>query len=78
MATEAGAFAKEKFGQDHPLTLDAVTSSAVACACLGRVEEAKVNIEDVLTTQTRVLGRDHPKTQETRRGMCLLGFAVPG
>ena len=41
------------------------------------MEESKANYEDLLATQTRVLGRDHPRTNETRQIMCSLGFAVP-
>ena len=65
MATEFVAFAKAKFGPEDSRTLAAVTTYAVACAKLGRVEEAKATFEDVLTTQTRVLGREHPMTQTT-------------
>ena len=75
MATELVAFAKAKFGLEDPRTLEAVKSYATACAGLGRVEEAKANFEDVLTTQTRVLGRDHLETQGTRQTMRLFGFA---
>lgn len=39
---------------------------ATAGANLGRVEEAKAIFEDVLSTKTRILGHDHPYTQETR------------
>ena len=77
MATELIVFAKAKFGLDDTRTLYAMGKYAVACAGLGRLEEAKANFEDVLTTQTRVFGRYHPDTQVTRHNMRLYGFAVP-
>ena len=77
IATEFIAFAKAKFGPEDPRTLQAMTIYAMACAGLGRLEEAKANFEDVLTTQTRVFGRYHPDTQVTRHNMRLYGFAVP-
>ena len=76
-AAEAVAFCKAKFGLENPKTLTARTKYAVVCAKLGRVEEAKANFEDVLTTQTRVLGRDHPQTQHTLKGMRRNGVPVP-
>ena len=76
-AVEAVAFTKAKFGLEDPLTLIAWTLYAAACAKLGRVEEAKANFNYVLTTQTRVLGRDHPDTQMTRAVMSDFGFPVP-
>ena len=77
VAAEAVAFHKAKFGLEDPKTLAAVRKYAIACAELGRVEEAKTNFEDVLATQTRVLGREHPSTQITREYMQALGFAEP-
>ena len=76
-AADAVTFAKAKFGLEDPRTLEAVTTYAVACAKLGRVEEAKATFDDLLITQTRVLGRDHPLTQYTVTDMRNLGFAVP-
>ena len=75
MATEAVAFAKAKFGLEDPRTLTVRKNYASACVKLGRVEEAKAIFEDVLTTQTRVLGRDHPYTQSTLESMRYYGFA---
>ena len=75
--TELVAFAKAKFGLENPRTLNAMESYAVTCAKLGRDEEAKATFEDVLTTETRVFGRDHPYTQETRQSMRTYGFAEP-
>ena len=77
MATEAVAFTKAKLGLEHRLTLKASEGYAFACAKLGRVEEAEAFFEEVLTTQTRVLGRDHPDTQYTRRNMRTCGFEQP-
>ena len=75
MATELVAFAKAKFGPEDPRTLTAVRTYAVACAKLGRVEEAKANFNHVLTTQSRVFGREHPYTQNTLGQMRIFGFA---
>ena len=74
-AAEAGAFTKAKFGFEHPMTLEARKLYALACAKLGRIEEAKASFEDALTTQIRVLGRDHPATEHTRQYMRTYGFA---
>ena len=76
-AAEAVAFCKAKFGLENPKTLIAMHTYAVAYASLGRLEEAKANFEDVLATETRVLGREHPYTQETVRDMRNFGFTVP-
>ena len=77
IATELVAFAKATFGLEHQLTLAAVKTYALACATLGRVEEAKANAQEALTIETRVMGREHPDTQTTRRHMRALGFAEP-
>ena len=76
-AAEATTFAKANFGLEHPQILSAVRTYALACANLGRVEEAKENFEDILAIQTRVLGRDHPETQLTLKSIRHYGFAVP-
>ena len=76
-ATELVAFAKAKFGLEDPVTLKAMGTYARTCARVGRVEEAKANFEDVLTTQTRVLGREHPDTQVTLQNMRIYGFVEP-
>ena len=77
MASELVAFAKAKFGLERSVTLIAMTTYAGACAKLGRVEEAKEIFEEVLSIETRVLGRDHPQTQFTLRRMRDYGFAEP-
>ena len=76
-AAEAVAFNKAKYGLEDLKTLAAVRAYAVACAKLGRIEEAKANFEDALTIETRVLGRDHPETQGTLSQMRTYGLAVP-
>ena len=76
-AAELILFTREKFGGDDPLTLKAKSRYASASAGLGRLEEAKANFEDVLTTQTRVFGRDHPDTQHTIDVMRTYGFGEP-
>ena len=75
--TELIPSAKAKLGLEHQLTLKAITMHGRACAELGRGEEAKANLECALTTQTRVLGRDHFDTQGTLHGMRAFGFAEP-
>ena len=77
MAAESVAFAKATFGREDPRTLTATKMYATACLALGRIEEAKANFEDVLTIETRLLGREHPDTQHTRRAMQYFGFAEP-
>ena len=77
MAAEAVAFAKEKFDLEDSKTLKGMNSYAIACAKLGRVEEAKAAFEDVLSIETRVLGRDHPHTQFTSEKMRKYGFGEP-
>ena len=77
VATELIAFAKAKFGPEDSPTLEAMRAYAIICAKLGRVEEAKAHFEDVLTTKTRVLGRDHPSTQLTWQIMLYYGVAEP-
>ena len=74
---ELVAFAKAKFGLEHRSTLAVVKTYAHACAKLGRVKEAKADFEDVLTTEARVFGREHPDTQTTRHVMRSYGLAVP-
>ena len=76
-AAELVAFNKEHFSMESTQTLNTLQTYAVACAKIGRLEEAKVHFEDVLTTQTRVMGREHPHTQNTWQAMLFYGFAVP-
>ena len=77
-AAELVAFAKAKLGLEDRVTLQAVATYADACAKLGRIEEAKANFDDTLTTQTRVLGREHPQTQHTLlMHMRFHGFTEP-
>ena len=76
-AAEAVAFHKAKYGLEDPVTLAAMHTYAIACTKLDRVEEAKATFEDVLSTQTRVLGREHPYTQDTLSKMRFYGFAAP-
>ena len=78
-AAEVAAYYKARFGSEDPGFLRARIICAIAFAKLGRLEEAKANFEDILSIQVRVLGRDHPDTQRTRRYMYMysFGFAVP-
>ena len=68
-AVELLAFSKAHFGRDDFPTLMAKNLRALACAKLGRTDESKAIWDDVLKTQTRIYGRDHPNTQETRNIM---------
>ena len=76
-ATELVAFAKAHYGLEDPMTLNALYTYAQACAELDRREEAKANFEYVLSTQTRVLGREHSHTQNTWQCIQYYGFAEP-
>ena len=77
MATEFLAFTKAKFGLEHPTTLTSMRTYAAACATVGRAKEAKETFEHLLTTETRIVGRDHPDTQCTREWMRRVGIPVP-
>ena len=55
----------------------ALTTYALASVKLGRVKEAKAIFEDVLATETRVFGQEHPYTQEILGQMRTYGFAEP-
>ena len=77
MATELVPYYKGHYGLEHCMTLPGMSMYASACAKLGRVEEAKAKFEEVLTIETRVLGRDHPITQDTLGEMRTYGFAEP-
>ena len=74
---EVVAYDKAHYGPEDPRTLKAMRTYAAACAKTGRMEEAKALFEDVLSTETRILGRDHGETRETRQSMRAYGFAVP-
>ena len=71
-ATEFVTLCKAKYGLEDQKTLIAMRKYAVTCAKLRRGEEAKVNFKNVLTIQARILGRDHPDTQNTRE--CIQQF----
>ena len=75
-AAELVAITKARYGRENPMTLTAMRQYAGACMKLGRVEEAKATFEDVVTTQTRVLGRDHRNTQVTWEHMRFYGVAA--
>ena len=77
VTTELVAYSKAHYGMEHLVTLIALTTYAIACAQLGRVEESKETFEDAFITQTRILGRDHPYTQITLERMQIYGFAQP-
>ena len=68
-ATDTVTFSTAKYGKENPFTLRSRAQYAAACALLGRVDEARTIFNDVLTIESRVLGRDHPRTEDTRRCM---------
>ena len=76
-AAELVTVSKAKFGLEHQQTLVARKVHAIACAKLGRMAESKAIFQDVLTTETRVCGRDNPNTQQTRAKMLGYGFLTP-
>ena len=76
-AAELVAFSQVHYSMESTQTLKPRTMYAVACAKLGRVEEAEDIFEDVLATQARVFGRDHPYTKDTLRQMRTYGFGEP-
>ena len=56
---------KENLGLDAPLTLKTVTAYAQTLHRVGDLDEARAVLTDVLPTQSRVLGLDHPDTKST-------------
>ena len=76
-AAELVAYNKARYGFEDTRTLSAMSVYARACGKLGRIEEAKANFEDVLTTQTRLLGREHPHTKYTIQVMRTYGVTEP-
>ena len=76
MATEAVEFTKVTYGPEHSRTLAAIGMYARVCAEIGRVDESKAIYDKLLATETRVFGRDHIFTQETRNFMYYFGFAA--
>ena len=77
MATELVPFAKANCSLEDPVTMIARKMYAITCVKLGHVEEAKAHFEDVLTTQTQILGHEHPQTQYTLSKMRTCGFTEP-
>ena len=73
-ATELVAFSKANFGPTHNQTLVATGVCAVSCSEVGRLQESKAYFDDLLTANTRILGNDHPMTQQTRTTMRQYGF----
>ena len=73
MAIELVQVTKARYGQEDPDTLVAMQKYAYMCMRLGRMEEAKATFENILTIQTRVLGREHPDTQVTWK--CMQSYA---
>ena len=61
-------------GPEDPTTLEAMKNYAVAGVKLGRVEESKKILEDVLNAETRICGPDHALTQKTKESMRTFGF----
>ena len=76
-ATEAATFTKANYGPETPTALIAMKTYALACEKVDRMEESKAILEDVLATEIRVRGRDHPQTLGTIQMMRSMGFGVP-
>lgn len=76
-ATVLVSYSKDELGLDDRQTLGARRIYAHACARLHRREESSAIFNDILTTATRVFGRENPLTQQTRQSMWLYGFAIP-
>ena len=66
VAGEAVTFTTAKFGREDLFTVSARKAYATACARLGHVDESKSTFEDIISTSTRILGRDHPATKQIR------------
>ena len=73
-AAEILAFTEANYRQEDVEAMEAKELYAKACANVGRMEEAMATLENLLTTETRIFGRDHPHTQQTRRCMHHYGF----
>ena len=56
-------------GADHPRTLAARHSLAVAYGCVGRIDEAVALLEQVAADAQQVLGDEHPDTKAYRRDL---------
>ena len=75
-AADVFAFATAKYGPENRKTLKTKKVYATTCVKLGRLDESKTIFEEVLATETRIFGCDHPSTQVTRQGMQIfVGFA---
>ena len=77
VSTDVVAFCEAKYGREHPYTLYTKFGHAMTFVELGPVEESKAMFDDLLTLQTRVLGRDHEMTNATRIYMQHSGFTLP-
>lgn len=73
---ECLARARKKFGPDHNDTHHAIQRYAMASGMLGHVQEADNLFHDVLTSQNRVFGPDHPETIQTRRNLVILHYTM--
>ena len=74
-AETAAAFAQvNKLGPEHVFPMLAKKFCAMTYGNLGRLEECKSTFEAVLAIETRIFGRDHEGTQETRRLMRHFGL----
>ena len=64
-ASQCVAFAKHHIGNEHSNTLHSMKLYAAASFNLGRFDESKTVLTEVLSIHTRVFGKDHPGTHET-------------
>ena len=76
-ATEVVAFTDANFGMEDVRTFGARAAYAKACARLDRLEEATSIFEDLLTTQTRIYGPDHPMIHKLKRIILSNGIPAP-
>ena len=76
IATELITFTKANCGPESMYTLKAKQHYAAACAWVGRLEESKLLFEDLLATEIRVLGHEHPDTVEVVQWMYKFGFVT--
>ena len=72
--TDVVKFAQKKFGHEHQNTLVIRNLHAAVLVQLDRRDESYAIYNDVLAAEARILGPDHPLTQETRQGMQNHGF----
>ena len=66
VAVDLVALAKARFGPQHSHAIAAMELYVMTCGKLGRLQESKAMLEEILITKIRIFGPHHPKTQATR------------